>query len=335
MIFCLRGMADLQGFDPFPPRTAASPVSLGVLSIVGTRLSGLAAKCGATLACACFVLAQPLQSSAQEPGAADAEGSWYLALAAGGAHGGGLKQEGWNRDNLCYPTMFCFGQDTPSAISGYRWRYDIDLDRSAALELSAGRRVNRARVELSLGRLQSNAEQVFTGLSFYDGSAIPPPPDSTIGSAADTTIDRVNTRYLALDIYYDFINAWGELSPYLGAGAGRASVEVAGLHYSDQYFDTAGGEYNPPLSSYISVQNADLKGSVSMWRLHAGADYALGANTLLGLKLSWSTLGSYERAAPYETHPQHSMDPDFTNTNSFHGLHNFSVALTVRRWLGK
>lgn len=274
------------------------------------------------------------EASAQEPGAAGGGNAWYVAAAAGGARSSGLKQEGWNRENRCYPTMFCFGQEPAAAISGYRWRYDIGLDDSAALELSAGRYLNRVRVELSAGQHQSSAEQVFTGLSFYDGSPIPPRPNSTIDSRAETSINRVNTRFLALDAYYEFPQAWGALTPYVGAGLGRASVEVADLHYSDQYFDTANGDYNPPLAFYTSVQNADLKGNVSMWRVHVGADFGLSARVLLGLKLTYSRLGSYERAAPYETHPEHSVDPGFTNTNSFRGLRHLSVSLAVRRLLG-
>ncbi|MCY4255337.1 MAG: outer membrane beta-barrel protein [Gammaproteobacteria bacterium] len=320
----------MKRFDAPPSRTA----SHGVPKLVSARLSGRAAKYGGILACACFLLALAPGSGAQEPGAGEARAGWYVAAAFGGSRSDGLKQEGRNRENRCYPRMGCFGQESATAIPGYRWGYDIDLGGSAIIELSAGRRLNRARVELSAGRHRSGADQIFTGLSFRDGSQVPPQAlGSTIDSSSETTIDQIKTRYLTLDAYYDFPNAWGALSPYLGAGLGRASMEVAGLRYSERYFDPAGDDYDPPLSFYTSVQNADIKGSVSIWRLHAGADYDLGANTLLGLKLSYSATGSYERAVPYETHPEHSIDPGFTNTTRFHGQRNWSVSLSMKRLL--
>lgn len=326
-------MAALRGFYTLPSRDRR--FSLEALSIAASRLPGLTAKYGTALACTCFLLALSHETGAQQPGAANDRNGWYIAAAAGGVSSDGLKQEGWNRENRCYPRMGCFGQEPATAIPGFRWRYDIDLDRSAIIELSAGRRLNRARLELSVGQHRSGAEQIFTGLSFYDGSQVPPQaPGSTIDSRAETTIDRINTRYATLDAYYDFPGAWGAWSPYAGAGLGRASVEVAGLHYSEHYFDPAGGDYDPPLSFYTSLQNADLKGSVSIWRLHLGVDYSLGANALLGLKLTYSATGSYERETPYETHAQHSIDPDFTNTTRFHGMRNWSASLTVKRLLG-
>lgn len=284
-------------------------------------------------------------ASAQSASAEQAGPAWYVAAAGGASGSDGLGQEGWNRDDLCYPDMACFGQEPPVAISGYRWRYDIDLDNGAAFELAAGRRIGRARVELAWGQQRNDADQQFTALSFFDGSPLPPRPDSSlldprfyppVDANAQTWIDRVNVRHLSLNAYYDFPGAWGALSPYLGAGLGSAQVEIAGLHYSSDYQDTgaAATRFDPPLAFYNSVQNADLKDNVLIWRLHAGVDYALSARTAVGLKLTWSGTRSFEVTAGYDTHAQHQSDPGFTNTNAFSGIRYWSAALTVKRLFG-
>lgn len=296
------------------------------------------------LAWACIGLAAGAQ--AQDSGSTGARAGWYLAAAAGWAGSSGLDQEGWNQDNLCYPDMACFGLEPPVEISGYRWRYGIDLDGSALFELAAGRHIGRARVELAVGQQRSNANQKFVALSFYDGSPVaapanpppfPTPPGISVDSNSQASIDRVNTRYVSLDAYYDFPNAWGRFSPYVGAGLGQARVEIAGLHYSSDYQDTgqtpAVFNFQPPLQFYNSVQNADLRDNALLWRLHAGADYRLSCNTLLGLKLTWSGIRSFEATAGYETHAQLESDPGFSSTNVFGGMRNWSAALTIKRLL--
>ena len=287
----------------------------------------------------CAILALTPGPAVQAQGA-DSEGgrsTWYLAGAAGWAGGDSVGQEGWNRDGLCYPDMACFGQDPAVAISGYRWRYDIDRDDGALFELAAGRHIGRARVELAVGRQRNSADQQFTALSYYDGSLLPPPPDTPVEANSQAWIESVNTRYIALDAYYHFPDAWGGLSPYVGAGLGRARVEIAGLHYSSDYQDTglAPTVFEPPLAFYNSVQNTDLQDDVLLWRLHAGADYRLSRYTFLGLKLTWSGARSFEVTAGYDTHAQHRRDPGFSNTNAFSSIRNWSAALTVRRLLGK
>ena len=291
-------------------------------------LSGVA---GAFLALALTPAVQAQSSASQRP-----QSAWYIAGAAGWSGSKSLDQEGWNRDDLCYPDMACFGQEPPVAISGYRWRYDIDLDGGAAFEIGAGRYIGRARVEVAVGQQRNSADQNFAALSYYDGSALPPPPDTPADANSEAWIDRLNTRHISLDAYYDFPNAWGSLSPYLGVGLGRARVEIAGLHYSSDYQDTgaAATRFDPPLEFYDSSQNADLADDVLLWRLHAGADYPLSRHTLLGLKLTWSGTRSFEVTAPYDTHAQHQSNPEFSNTNAFGSISRFSAALTVRRLFG-
>ena len=289
------------------------------------------------LACAILALTPAPAVQAEGAGSEGARSAWYVAGAVGWAGGNGVDQEGWNRDDLCYPDMACFGQEPPVAISGYRWRYGIDRDDSAQFELAAGRYIGRARVELAGGQQRNNADQQFAALSYYDSSALPPPPDTPVEANSQAWIDSVNTRYIALDAYYDFPDAWGGFSPYVGVGLGRARVEIAGLHYSSDYQDTgqAATVFEPRLSFYNSSQNADLQDEVLLWRLHAGADYRLSPFTLLGLKLTWSGARSFEVTAAYDTHAQHRRDPGFSNTNAFGAIRNWSASLTIRRLLGR
>ena len=283
-------------------------------------------------------LALPSAIPAQAQGiAAERTGSaWYLTFGGGWGGGNGLEQEGWNRDDLCYPDMACFGQEPPVTSSGYRWRYDIDLDGGAAFELGVGRYIGRARVEVAVGQRRNSAEQIFTALSHYDGSALPPPPATPVDANSEAWIDQVNMRHASLDAYYEFPNALSGFSPYLGVGLGRAQVEIAGLHYSSDYQDTgdAATRFDPPLAFYNSSQNADLKDDVLLWRLHAGADYFLSEHTLLGFRLTWAGTRSFEVTARYDTHAQHQNDPDFSNTNAFSGIDYWSAALTVKRLFG-
>ena len=85
------------------------------------------------------------------------------------------------------------------------------------------------------------------------------------GSAVSYTqasIDHLSVRTLALNAYYDFPDALGGISPYLGGGLGPAFAEVSGVRFSNELSDTI-----------LAVH------------LYAGADYSLNDKTLLGLKL--------------------------------------------------
>ena len=269
-------------------------------------------------------------------GEARAGGSgWYLGVGVGPGGGATLEQEGWNRDAFCYPDNACYDVDPIPSVSGYRWNYDIDLDGGAAFELSVGRRFGRAWLELSFAQQRNGVSQNFTGIQFYDGSPLAPSASATVNSNARASIDALKVRSLTVNGYYDFPVSWGGFSPYLGVGAGLARVEVAGLHYSADYKDSSGGLHYPPLSTYNSVQNADLDGELFTWALHAGADYSLSDEVVLGLKFTLSNTSELEREGRYETHAMHALDPDFTNTNRFSGTRNWALRLTMKRFLGR
>ena len=92
--------------------------------------------------------------------------------------------------------------------------------------------------------------------------------------------------------------------------------------------------YNPPLSFYNSSQDADLSDTVLAGHLHAGVDYSLSDKTLLGLKLTYSMLGSMEARDGYAIHPFHEQDPDFSNYNRFTGARSWALTFTVKRLFG-
>ena len=92
--------------------------------------------------------------------------------------------------------------------------------------------------------------------------------------------------------------------------------------------------YDPPLSFYNSSQDADLSDTVLAGHLHAGVDYSLSDKTLLGLKLTYSMLGSMEARDGYAIHPFHEQDPDFPNYNRFTGARSWALTFTVKRLFG-
>lgn len=286
-----------------------------------------------TMAVAVILLATV--PAARAAGDGPAGSGWYLGAALGAGRGSGLEQEGWNRDGFCYPDAACFDEEPIPTVPGYRWRYDIDLDGGTAFELAFGRFFGRTRWELSLAQRTNEARQRFTSIAYGDGSPIRPRPGRAVASNGRGAIDQIRTRSVSLDAFYDF-GAWGAISPYLGAGIGRAFVEVAGVRFSTDYRDVSAAEvHDAPLSFYNSVQDEDLNDTALVWRLHAGADYALGRGTSLGLRLTWSATGDVEDTGAYESHPMHRVAPAFTNTNAFGGGRDRTLTLAFRRAIGE
>ena len=268
---------------------------------------------------------------------ASARSGWYLGAGLGAVWGSGLKQEGWNRDAFCYPDAACFDEEPVPAVPGYRWRYDIALDSGTAFELSLGRFFGRTRLELAVAQRTNDTRQISTGIAYHDGASIQPRAGGTVASNGRGMIDRRRVRSITLDAYYDFPGAWGAITPYVGAGLGQASMEIAGVRFATDYrnVSAAAEVYKPPLSFYNSEQDEDLNDTAFVWRLHAGADYALSRRTSLGLRLTRSATGDFKDTGSYETHPMHGIDPAFTNTNAFSGERNWTLMFTFRRGIGE
>lgn len=277
---------------------------------------------------ALVALASP--AAARNTGQTAAGAGWYIGAAAGANWGSTLRQEGWNRENYCYPDAACFNQDPIPDVSGYRWRYDIDLDAGAGFEGFAGRRFGRTRLELAIAVHRNDANQQFTGITYFDGAPILPRPGGTVESNSRAYVDEFNARSLMLNAYYDYPDAWGRITPYLGVGLGLASLELAGVHFSNVYQDPAGEAHDPPLSFYNSTQNADFRDTRFQWGVYAGADYPMATGLLLGIRLGYSGAGDFEDTGTYETHPFHIQDPDFMNTTRLSGPRALTLAVTLK-----
>ena len=261
---------------------------------------------------------------------------WYVGGGIGSNRVFDMDQEGWNRETTCYPTDACFDADPVPEVSGYRWRYDIDSAPGTAFELSVGRIFNRARLELSLAQQKNDIDQIFSSITYFDGTAIEARRGGAVVSNAVASIDHLTLRALAINAYYDFPGAIRRMTPYLGGGLGPTFAEVSGVRFSTDYQDTSGNAqaYAPPLSFYNSRQDADLSDTVLAGHLYAGADFALNAKTLLGLKLTYSMMGGIESSGGYSIHPFHEQDPDFTNHNTFTGPRYWTLSFTVKFLFG-
>ena len=271
----------------------------------------------------------------QTPGTGNAAAErpgWYLGVGAGPGWGATLDQAGWNQESFCYPDAACFNEVPIPSVPGYRWSYDIDLDAGAGAEVFVGRSLpSGARFELALGWGRNSATQQFTGITYFDGAEVLHRPGSPVVSNTQAYVDNFNARSAMLNAYYDFPNALGRVTPYVGVGLGLAALELAGLHFSNDYEDTQGDIYDPPLDFYNSVQNADLRGTRLQWAVHAGADFPATAQLQLGIRLSYTGAGDFEATAGYDKHPFNTLDPDFTNTTRLSGARALRLTLTLKR----
>lgn len=272
-----------------------------------------------------------------EAGAGPGRSGWYIGGGIGVNWTYPIDQVGWNRDPYCYPDSGSCGVPGPSAdVPGYRWAYDLDLDAGTAFEISVGRLFNRWRLELSAAQRNNAIEQQFKDLTYLDGRRAPAPapdsPSNTVTSNAMAGIDDLTTRTLSVNAYYDFTDVFERITPYVGAGLGVSFVEISGVHFSTRYEDTA--DPLRDLSGFNGRQDADLSDTVFVGNVHAGADYSLTDETLLGVKLTYSLMGDLEHTGNYQVHPVHTQDPDFTNHNAFSGPRQLSVTFTVKYLFG-
>lgn len=289
----------------------------------------------APAACGILVLSSATDAAAQS-GARERRAGWYISGGGGTNWASQIEQTGFNRDPLCYPTDACFDEDPRPEFPGYRWAYGLDSAAGATIELSAGYVLKRARLELSFGQRKSDVDQMFRSVTTLDGTALEDRRGSTVTSNTTSSIDNVQVRTLAVNGYYHFRDATAAFSPYVGAGVGPAIIDVRGVRFADEYFDTAGNDtaYDPPLSSYDARLDDDFSDAVLAGHVHAGADFGLNDSTALGVKLTYSMLGRIEYIGTYQQHAAHSFDPDLTHTNTFAGARYWSLQFTVRYVLG-
>ena len=288
----------------------------------------------APAACCFLVFSLAPDAAAQSGG--ERRSGWYVGGTVGANRASQIEQTGFNRDPLCYPTDACFDQDPRPEFPGYRWAYDLDSAADATFELSAGYVLNRARLELSFGQRRNDIDQMFRSVTTFDGVALEDRRGSSVTSNTSSSIDNLTVRTLVVNAYYDFRSAATGFSPYVGAGVGPAFVDIHGVSFSDEYFDTAGNgvAYDPPLSSYNARLDDDYTARVLAGHLHAGADYGVNERTALGVKLTCSILSDVEYTGTYDLHAAQRFDPDFTHTDTFTGSRYWSLQFTVRYVLG-
>ena len=288
----------------------------------------------APAACGMLVLSSASDAAAQ--GGGQRRSGWYIGGGVGANRASEIRQTGFNLDRLCYPTDACFDQDPRPEFPGYRWTYDLESAADATFELSAGYVLGRARLELSFGERRNDVDQMFSSVTTVDGMALEDRRGSTVASNTTSSIDDLRVRTLAVGAYYHFRSAASGFSPYVGAGVGPAFVDVRGVRFSDEYFDTAGNgaAHDPPLSSYNASLDDDYTDTVLAGHLHAGADFGMNERTALGVKLTWSMLSDVEYTGTYDLHAAQRFDPGFSHTDTFSGARHLSVQFTIRYLLG-
>ncbi len=239
-----------------------------------------------------------LGGAEQGAGQAPASYGWYVSASGGTNWNPVMKQAGYNRDNICYPTFLCSG--TPER---YSWSYDLPSDLGTAFEVAFGRDFGDVRLEVSVSQRSHNVEQEFTDITLLDGSPILPNDDSNYTSANTSRVDALAARTLSLNAYHDFAFAESRVMLYLGAGLGLSFVELSGLYFSSEYSCISQPCGGRPAEEYNSLQDVDLSDRGLSKQLFAGADYRLGDKLLLGLKASYSWVDDLVDTGPYEVHP--------------------------------
>lgn len=268
--------------------------------------------------------------------ATGAEARWYVGGGAGVVLHSGMDQVGWNADTVCYPTDACFAMDPVPSVPGYRWRYAIEADAGAVLGIALGREFSGFRMEVSVAQGRNDLEQEFVDIEHLDGSRGTPREGSVIADVT-TSIGALTTRIASLDVYRDLAPSGARLSPYIGVGLGAAFATIRNVQFSADYRDTSPvpPTYDPPLSFYGSASNIDHADTVLAYRVHVGADYPTGENMRVGAKLTCSHIEATADDGSYSRHPMHARDPGFGSRNTFDASRNCSIALTLKRRLGR
>ena len=267
---------------------------------------------------------------------ATAQAGWYVTVGAGVGQNSGTEQAGWNADTVCYPTDACFAIDPVPSVPGYRWRYAIDADAGAGLAIALGREFPGFRIEISATHGRNDLEQMFVDIEYLDGSERAT-RDGSVVADVTTSIGALTTRVASLDVYRDLAAPGARIIRYLGIGLGVAFAKIQDVHFSADYRDTSPvpPTYDPPLSFYGSNQDVDHSDVVAAGHFHAGADYVAGPNTRIGAKLTCSVFEGTADDGVYSRHPMHAQDPGFSNRNTFDSSRNCSMAVTLKRWLGR
>ena len=258
---------------------------------------------------------------------------WYFSAGLGNSGGDDFQQVGFNRDTFCYPDAACFASGPNNSVAGYQWSYDIALDQGPSFELSIGKYLGRARVELALSQQTNDTEQIFSGITYLDGSPVLPLAGGNVDSNVKPSIDHRQLQSLSVDVFVDLPDIAQVFTPYVGIGLGRGTVTIADVRFSSEFRNEVDTDkmYSPALSFYNSRQDEDLTSTTSILRLHLGADYALSYRTAVGLKFTYLITEDVNTVGHYETHPMFELEPNFGHENEFAGEPSWQLMLNLKR----
>lgn len=223
--------------------------------------------------------------------------SWYIEIGAGPTFSGELAQAGFNFDTSCYP-----GRVGCEPGDGYRWYYQIPTDAGFALRVGAGREQGSLRIDANVSYSGQNLEQVFSRITFLDGSDYPAyDPSSGVQSTVTTTLGQLQVSSFRLNTFLSLLPETRMFRPYVGVGGGAARGVVTGLYFEER-FSCSGPPCKGDLSSYDSLHDEDLSDIVLLAVGHAGFEYTLTSKILAGIRISYTLLQSITGEGSYTEH---------------------------------
>lgn len=247
--------------------------------------------------------------------------SWYVEIGAGPTFSSELSQSGFNFDTSCYP-----GRTECQPGNGYRWYYRLPTDAGFAFRVGAGKEQGSLRIDANVKYSSQNLEQVFSNLTFLDGSDYPAyDPSSGVQSMVTTTIGRLQVSSFRLNVFLSLLPELRMLRPYIGVGGGAARGVVTGLYFEER-FSCTGPPCKGDISSYDSLHDEDLSDTILLGVGHAGFEYALANRILAGIRISYTLL---QRISGEGTYTEHKI-PNLANTTTFSEANLTTVMATVR-----
>ena len=244
-------------------------------------------------------------------GAQDTDG-FYLSIATGltSSFGADVTAFGANHPTRCDRLLYANPASAPTdaactapLTSSRQGTYAFDRNSGTAQALAVGYAIGSLRFEGELlFREQRGAATPFEVGA--DVSLIGKDTEWSALSPPDADIYSFRSREVFANAFYAFRSSSG-WTPYLGAGAGLASMdfgfyaEFLRKSIAEGYLEAFGGSSSNPeaapawqraAAGTLSVMDSAVKETAFGYQLLAGLDRALGERTTLGLKIRWSSL---------------------------------------------
>ena len=185
---------------------------------------------------------------------------------------------------------------------------------------------------MSFAQSKNDLEQIFTDITFLDGSRRVRAENSNYESRSSSGVDDLTTRTLSLSACYDFSIAGSRFTPSVGAGVGVSFLKLSGLYFQSWYSckNPASGCDMPEW--YNVRQHENLSDTVFSTHLHAGLDYRVSGKMLLGFKFSCSMASDMKDVkGNYDSHPASGIS-SFTTPS---GMNHFSLMFGVKYFFGE